>query len=355
MTFTKRVTSITQDRILPKIVDQVLSDSFMLYRYISNGKKWSGETLKRPIKVSKNTLGGSFSGLDQHNTGVVSVRETMSYDLRGWEMPVTIPGLERVVNQGEAQVVNLVRAELESAQMDMLDDIASICYSDGTGNDSKDFNGLANIVDDGTTAATIGGLSRTTYPVLNSTRTASSGSVTLAKLATLFAAVSAGSAASQRPTIVISSEAEFNLYESLLAPTVQANYQTNGMPVVTRSSRGAISAAELKGTAGFTSLIYRGIPWVADEKAPAQTIWMLNENYIEWYGARDPELQSISLGSTHEGPINDQPTSNTGFQWTGFLKPIDQYADVAHIYLLGNLTSFQPRRHGRLTGVTTAA
>jgi hypothetical protein len=176
--------------------------------------------------------------------------------------------------------------------------------------------------------------------------------MTLTKLGALYVAVSGGSAMRQKPTVFISDETVWNLFESLLTPTVQANYQANGYPVVTRNSRGAIAAGELKGAQGFTSVIYRGVPWVADEKSTSQTVWAVNENYLEWYGLKDPEMQQVSFDDTHEGTYSEAPTSNTGLQFSGLMKPVNQYGKVGHIYLFGNLVTFQPRRHGRLTGVT---
>lgn len=353
MTFGNRVTSITQDTILPKVIDNILTDNLMAYRYISNGKKWSGETLKRPIKISKSTTGGSFSGLDTFSTATSDTRISLQYDLRGYYHTISIPGMEKAVNNvSETQVINLVRTELESAQMDMLDALGDIFYGDGTGNSNKNFNGLGNLDDDGSTAATVGGQSRTTYPTLAGTRTASGGTLTLAKLATLISATSAGSASSQRPTLIVSSEAEFDLYDSLLAPTVRANYDAQGGMFLTRTSKAAVPGSMLKANGGFVALTYRGIPWVSDEKASAQTIWVLNENYLEWYGLKDPDLKAISMGNTIEGPGAEIPSDNTGFQWTGFQRPVNQYGEVGQLMLLGNLATWQPRRHGRLTGVT---
>ena len=127
MTFGNRVTTITQNTILPKAIDTVLSDNWITFRVISNAKKWSGITLDRPLKVTKSTLGGSFSGLDTHSTSTVETRVLMSYDPRGYEMPIAIPGIEKAVNRTEAQVINLVRIEVESAQEDALDDIV-LCF-----------------------------------------------------------------------------------------------------------------------------------------------------------------------------------------------------------------------------------
>lgn len=353
MTFSQRVISITQDKILPKVYDNILSDSFATFRFIGNGSKWSGETLKRPVKLFKNENGGSFSGLDTHSTDAVQTRQTMSYDLRAYEMPVSIPGLDLLVNRSDAQVLDLMKTETDSSGMDAMDDISEMFYLTGSGNSNKDFIGLGALNDDGTSVDSIGGLSRTTYPTLAGTRTASGGTMSLVKLANVYSAISGGSASKQKPTIVHSDETVWNLFESLLTPSVQANYQANGYPQVTRRSKAPVAGGELKGGQGFTSIIYKGIPWVADEKSTSQTVWFTNENYIDWYGIKDPDMTQITLGQTHDGVYSEMPTNNTGLQFSGFMKPINQYGKVGHIYLFGNLVTFQPRRQGRLTGVTT--
>ena len=354
MTFTDRLTTVTQDEILPNVADAILGGNFITFRFVSNGKRWNGETLKRPTKIAKSSLGGSFSGLDTHSTATTNTRRMLEYDVRGYEMPVAIPGMEKAVNRTPAQVINLVRVEVESAQDDAMDDIGDLLYGDGTGNGSKDFFGLDALVDDGTSVSTFGTLTRSDFdPYLDSTRTASGGTLDLDKLATLVSAIATGTSRRNRPSIFVSDETVWDLFESLLAPTVRENYNAFGLPTVTRTSKAPLRGAELGGAAGYMSLSFRGIPWVADEKSTAQTLWALNENYLGWYGLKDSDLKQISLGGSNiEGVYSDVPSKNVGFQWTGFMRPINQYGEVAHMYLLGNLVNWNAPRQGRLTGIT---
>lgn len=353
MNFSNRVTTITQDYIIPSAVDTFLSDNFISFRFLANAEKWRGTTMSRPLKIAKSTLGGSFSGLDTHSTSSVETRVLMTYDVRGYEMPVAISGMDLAVNKTDAQVLDLIGVEVESAQQDALDDVADMLYADGTGNSNKDFFGLDALDDDGTSVATLGGLLRSTYTTIKSTRTASGGTLDLTKMATLVSNVSSGSSMRRRPSVFDSSETEWDLYESLLSATVRANYQANGMPMVTRSSKSVVAAGSLNGAQGYTALTFRGIPWVADEKAPTQTIWALNENDLQWHGLQDKKMAQISLGKADlDNTYSDAPSKYTGFQWTDFMDPINQYGKVAHLYLLGNFVSFNPKTLGRLTGVT---
>lgn len=350
MQFTNRVLTTTQDKIVPKVFDNFLSDNFITFRFVGNGKKWSGEKLKFPAKLAKNTQGGTFSGNDTHGVDPVQTRQLLEYQLKAYEIPVAIPGLDRLVNASEAQVINLVKTEMESTAEDGMDDVADIFYaSDGTGNANKDFEGVENLIDD---TIAIGGLSRSTFPTLDSYLLAFGGLLTLTKLATVFSGTAGGSAKKQRPTTLDSDEATRDLYESLLSPTVRANYDSVGLPVVTRSSSGAIPAAQLKGSSGFTSLIYRGVPWVADEKATAETLYFFNENYLEWYGINDPDMTQPDFGSAIDGTYAEIPSKYAGLNWSGMMKPINQYGTVGHIYLFGNFCTKQPRRLGKGTGIT---
>jgi hypothetical protein len=349
MQFTQRVLTTTQDKIVPKTFDNFLSDNFVTFRFVGNGQKWVGETLKFPVKIAKNTNGGSFSGLDPHSVDAVETRQLLQYNLKAYEIDVAIPGLDRLVNASEAQVINLVKTEMESSAQDGMDDVADIFYGDGTGNGSKDFEGVGNLIDD---TVSIGGLSRSTYPTLVSELLAFGGTMTLTKLATVFSGASGGSASKQKPTLIDSDQTVWDLYESLLSPTVRANYEATGLPVVTRSSSGAIPAAQMKGAAGYTSLIYRGVPWVANQKATSQSVFMYNENYLEWYGINDPEMTQPDFGSAIDGTYAEIPSKYSGLNWSGLMKPINQYGVVGHIYLFGNFVTSQPRRLGKGTGIT---
>jgi len=357
MTFSERVLSLTQDYLLPKVVDNVLGSNVLVFRLLGNAKEGKGESIKKALKYQSSGAATSFAGLDTFSASQLNTKVRISYDMRGVRIPVAVSGMEAVANAvTETQVTDLVKEALEESQQELMDKLGDIVYGDGTGNGGKDPLGIGAIVDDGTSVGTIGGLSRTTYSVLNSTRTASGGTLTLAKLATLFSNISSGSGMSS-PTLIVSNETVWDLYEQLLTPSVRENYTMFGYYNVGRQGGATRPKEGLQGTQGFVAVTYKGIPWVRDEKSSSGTIWMLNENWLDWYGwdARGTfGYNKISLGSqTIEGLYNEQPMSQfNGFNWSGFRAPTNQFGGIADIIVLGNLVSFQPRRHGRLTGVT---
>lgn len=357
MVFPERVLALTQDALLPKVVDNVLGSNVMLFRLIGNAKQGKGESIKKAIKYQSSGTAGSFSGLDTFSAAQLDTKVRLSFDMRGYRQPVAISGMEAVANAvPETQVTDLVKEALEESQQEMMDGLGDIIYGNGTGNSNKDPLGIGAVADDGTDVSTYGTLSRTTYSVLNATRTASGGTLTLAKLATLFSNISSGTGKSS-PTIIVSNETVWDLYEQLLTPSVRENYTMFGNYSVGRTGGGTRPKEGLVGTQGFVAVTYKGIPWVRDEKCTAQTVFMLNENWLDWYGwdAKGKfGYNKVSLGSSQiEGLYSEAPMSQfSGFNWSGFRAPTNQFGGIADIILLGNLMSFQPRRHGRLTGVT---
>jgi len=362
MTFNDRVTTLTQEVLLPKVVDNVLNSNVLAFRLAGNAKPARSYDIRKSIKYQNSGTATSFSGLDTFAASQLSTKVKMIYDMRAVRQPVAISGMEAVANaaSSEAKQTDMIVEALEETEQELVDFFGGLLYSTGTGNSNKDPLGIGAIIDDGTDVATLGGLSRTTYPVLNATRTASGGTLTLAKLASLYTAVSSGSG-STTPTLMVSSEAVWDFYEQLLTPQVRESYSFTGYYTVNRVG-GAVKTGSqegLVGQQGFVALSYKGLPWVRDEKATAQNVFILNENFLDWYGWDASKVTAVgytglSLGSTQiEGLYQEAPMAQyAGFNWSGWREPTNQFGTIADVIILGNLTSFQPRRQGRLTGVT---
>lgn len=356
MTFSDQVMALTQEVLIPKVVDNVLNSNILALRLIGNAKEGKGYDIRKTIKYQNSGAATSFAGLDTFAAAQLNTKVKMIFDMRAARQPVAISGMDAVANKSAESQTDLVKEAIEETEMELVDAIGGMLYGDGTGNNNKDFLGLGAIVDDGTSATTIGGLTRSSYgSLLNGTRTSSGGTLTLAKLATLFSAISSGSG-NASPTLMVGGETVWDLYEQLLTPMVREQYSMLGYYNVGKS--GGTSRKEgLVGTQGFVALSYKGIPFVRDEKCPAQTIWMINENWLQWYGwdARGfADYSKVAFTSSQiEGEYQDAPMSNfTGFNWSGLKTPTNQFGVIADLILMGNLTSWQPRRSGRLTSIT---
>ena len=349
MTFTDYVQTVTQDKIVPKVVDTILGGNVVALRFLANGKPWSGEQMKFPIKYVKNsTSQGAFDGFDTFDTTKVNTRTKLAFNPSGYYQSIVLSGMEVDVNDTEAKVLDLVKTEMESGMQDMLDSLGTAFYTAQSG---KSFLSLADIVDDGTTVTTYGGLARATYTTVCGTKTAATaGKMSLSYLGTLYDSASVGS---ETPTLGVTTEAVWRLLESLYQPTINGNVKFDGYSQVTRTSVLPNKAA-LRGEVGFDALFFNGTPVVRDEKCTSGYFYWLNEKTINWYGLKSHKYSNISLSSSNiEGVYAESNVPKSyGFCWTGLKEPVNQYAEIGQIILMGNLIGSNPRLNSMGTGIT---
>lgn len=333
----QRIQTTVQTKYLPFVVDTALNSNVLFQRVVRGSKKWSGRTLRVPIKVSKNTTGQSFRGFDTFSVAATDNRQFMEFTPSWYQITCALPGDELAVADTDEKILDVMKLTIQSDTEDMADDLGTIFYADGTGNSSKDPLGLAALVDDGNSVSTIGGLSRSTYTTLASTVTASSGTLTLAKVDTLWAAVTSGA---QKPTAIYTTETIFNLYGQLLRPQERINKEATKMK------------GGLFGTTGFTALDYNGKPVIMDEKCTSGAFIMVNEDYVDFYGLTAFKAKPVAYKSQIKGNDYDAPLG-LGFSWSDWIMPANANAVVGHIYFGGQFITTNPKRHGKLTGITS--
>lgn len=331
----QRIQTTVQTKYLPFVVDTILNSNVLFQRVVRAGKKWSGRTLRIPVKVSKNTTGTSFRGFDTFSTSATDNRQFLEFTPAFYQITCALPGDELSVADTEDKVLDLMKLTIQSDTEDMADDLGTIFYADGTGNTSKDPLGLAALVDDGNSVSTIGGLSRSTYSTLQSTVTASSGTLTLAKIDTLWSNVTSGS---QKPTAFYTTETVFNLYGQLLRPQERIMKEASRMKGMT-------------GGTGFTALEYNAKPVIQDEKCTSGALIALNENFVDWYALPFFNAKAIGYKSQVQGNDYDAPIG-LGFSWSDWIIPANAGSVVGHIYFGGQFITTNPKRHGKLTSIT---
>ena len=333
MSFGKRVTTTTQDYFAPRAVNTVLKENEFAARMLSKAKMFRGEQMRFPVIVSKNNTGQSFSGLDTFDTSASDTRIRLSFAPKSYAINVTLPLDEVTANMGsEEQVLNLVDIEMETAAQGGADDIGTMFYGTGAG---KDFLGLEAIVDDGTNAATYGGQSRTTYSTLNSTVTASGGTLTLAKMTTLWNNISVENS---EPDAIFTTPTVWQFYEELL--------QANERIIRSKASDKLMTGALKNG------LEFKGVPVLRDNKCTSGVMYMLSMDYLQWYGRKFAMAEEVKFKpQTDANPVSN--VKGLGFSWTGWKKPVNQAAISGQIMLYGELISKAPNKHGKLTGITS--
>ena len=117
------------------------------------------------------STGGFFYGPEVLNVEPSDPEISGAWEWKEAETNVTIDQRSLIRADSEYAVANYVIEQCEIAKMDLRDKLAYGVWSDGS--NYKVFDGMFEVVDNGTISPTYGGLSRSSYPVpgmLRSTR-----------------------------------------------------------------------------------------------------------------------------------------------------------------------------------------
>lgn len=342
MAYNNQVDTLTLEHIAPRVVDTVLRGNAFTTKMLAKTKEFRAATIDFPIKYQKGTATQSFNGFDVLPNSFTDTRILAKYNPRFNAANIALAVTDIAANNTAAKVLDLTEVEMMSRAQDLADSIGTQLYADGTGNANKDFLGLGVIVDD---TASIGGLSRSTYTTLQSTVTASGGTLSLYKMRTLFNAIADTSVV---PTEGLTDYSTWALYETLLQPQERIHKEINSTP-------------NFKNYTGYDSLMFAGLPITPDRKATAGSLFFLNMDYLDFYG-----LKAFSGGEASNGfagkPVKVggklfsgnayAEADNLGFFWTGWIKSTNQLAYNSFMVLGGNLVTDNPRRHGKLINIS---
>ncbi len=358
-----RVTSTTTRQLYTKVVDQVLNSAVYFSRLMSAGEPFEGSTMDVSYDVTADTQGQFFTGLETLNSSAVTTTVTGSFAHTAYTQPAVSIMLESFANVGSLGIINLDQFKYEKAAAQALQTLGGAVYGTGSANQPL---GLTAIIDDSTNVGTIGGLSRSTYPVLDSTIVAyASNKLTLSTMATQYDDAIASGMAEETPNIGVTTKAVWSLYEQLLTPNVRAFYDEVGYDRVSMQSKfGERSSAELRNAAGFNALSYRDMHIIRDDQATSGVLWMINEDYLNWHGRTevpaeyDDVIEKVDFGTLEAYEGTGAMTLNIPSEFHGWFyqKPLlipDQAGRIARFYVIGQNIPLSFRRHSKGTGILT--
>lgn len=352
MIFNSAVTTTTREYILPKVYDQVTNGTPGLMTFLQKPKEWTtGTSYKFAIKYQDTTNGGNIGIADKLDTTRQNVRVQANFNLKATYKPVVVAIAETTANMGDEQIVNLLDTEFDSQAQSLMNNLAENLYTgNGTGND---WDSLANAASDSTLYATYGDLSRSTYTAWSGYYLASAGALTLAKLATAFDATTHSIDA---PDLCLTTKAIWSTYESLLTPTVRANFSTSGYPKM-NAWGGVPTNPGLGADQGFVYLSFRGTPIAKDEQVPSGKFFITNTKNFGFVGFdyKDENIMTANFRETSDAVPSGVPgnvKSTRGFQFRKMMSPVDQLTKVGYLIYAGNFVATQCRLQGQLAGAS---
>jgi hypothetical protein len=337
------ITSYTNQFLAPFLVDGVLRDNKFFGMMMEKTKKWNGSQVLVPLKYQKGVSSVAFNGYDllPISQQPTTVNETFYATFIATN--ISLAGTDLSINATDMQTLNLMKTTMESRAQDASDDIGNFLQGDGTSFGGKAPNGLANTVDNGTVASTYGGLTRASYNALNSTVTASGGTISLVQVRTLWNNISDDSV---MPDMVITDYNTWGYFEQLQTP-----FQRNNMDFRPQERTVAQSS-------GYSEQRWDGMIISRDKKITTGYFYMLNTKFLEWHALKWWKGEAISPKAKNiKGNVYaDTMYSPKGaFTWTGMIEAYNQGTINGFVVLGGNLICTLPFRQGVLTGITSAA
>lgn len=285
--------STTLQNYQPTLVDNIFKDLVLLNHLNERGRvrvEEGGSQIVEPLMYAKNTTAASYSGYDSISLTPQDGISAATYDWKQIAASIAISGIEEAQNRGMEAIIKLLNAKIMQAEMSIKDKLNTMLFDDGTGNSGKDFNGLGNIV--ATKNNTVGGIDASSNSWWNPYVPVASGSAATlddVDMANVYNNVSKGS---DVPDLILTTEALFSKYESLLTPNVR--YQDVA-----------------KANAGFQNLMFKQTPVVFDLNAtlpdgatPNSTgdpMYFLNTKYLKltgmnghWFNTTDFQQGTVS-------------------------------------------------------------
>ncbi len=289
------------------LTDNVFTARPLTYKLMEGGRIRmlnGGTKIVEPLIYGQNSTVGSYSGYETLSLTPQEGISAAEFEWKQYAASIAISGIEEAKNNGEQEIINLLEAKIMQAEESMRESFNQMFFADGTGNSSKDWNGLGNLVESGNT---VGGINSSTYSWWQSKEENTSAALTLAQMSSLYNSVSVGN---DHPDLLLTTQTLFEKYEALLQP--QLRYTD------TKTA-----------DAGFQNLLFKAAPVMYDVHCTAGVFYMLNSKYLTLVG--------------HSGKW---------FSQTSFISPEDVDARYALIMCYGNLTVRNRAKQGKLTAKT---
>jgi len=303
--------STTLQNYQPTLVDNIFKDLVLLNHLNSRGRvqvEEGGTSIVEPLMYAVNNTVGSYSGYDAIDLTPQDGITAAEYQWKQMAASIAISGIEESKNRGTEAIIKLLNAKIMQAEESLKSSLNTMLYSNGTGNGSKDFNGLGNIV--ATQNNTVGGIDASSNTWWNPYHDTTSATLSQQDMGIVYNQISKGS---DVPDLILTNTNLFEKYESLL--TANVRYQDVA-----------------KANAGFQNLMFKQTPVVFDlalaVDASDAPMYFLNSKYLKLTG------------------MNGHWFNTTDFQ-NGTVAGVD--ARYALVMAYGELTCSNRARQGYLT------
>lgn len=297
--------------VTDKPEDQVFGDRWLFDQFTEkNGglkKLDGGEQIEVSIQYGTNTTFRSFSDMEPIDVQRIDVFDAAQYAWKEHGGSVTYSILQEFKNGGESRKFELIGGLVQNAIESHKNDLTSAMYGTIASN-SKNINGLQDLVPDDPTTGTVGNINRATFSFWRSNTINDGGasfSTLRANMRTMYNNCSDGAFANH-PTTLVTDQTVFEGYEGTLTTNERFTSKSEG-------------------DGGFKNevLKFKGAKIAYDENCTAGRMYFLNPKYIHLYVAKGIFMK---LGKE--------------------LEPVNQFSRTRKIHTIAQFVVRQPRRLG---------
>lgn len=298
-----QISAITEKYFVPKLTDNIFKTIPLFSRMQKKVQKIGGGTkVLVPLNYAQATAVGWYNGADTLDTTDNDVVTSAEFDWKQIHATLSVTRKDELINGGQAAKVDFVKSKMQIAEKSLKDTLAVGVWNAGTTT-----NAILGVRAFLSASNTYGGISQTTYSFHQANVDSSTTTFTIPALQTQWATTAVNG---ESPSVILSGSGRYTSYYNSLQP--QQRFMDS------ESAKG-----------GFTSLMFNGVPWLVDSKAPSTHVVALNEDYLHLIAHKDE-----------------------WFRFEEFKKPINQNVQVAHIYCMLVFASSNNRMHFVQSGLT---
>ncbi|KKL56531.1 hypothetical protein LCGC14_2244470 [marine sediment metagenome] len=302
-----RLITATMEKYIPTLEDNVFTSkplSFAINTF-GNVKTLDGGTqIDVRLMYAETGNQGSYSKGDTFLTDEDEGTTVAQYGWKQYYATVKLSEIDIAKNSGTSAVGRIVEEELERAELSIAESFNEMFFSDGSGNTSKEFNGLQNLV---ANTGALGGIAVATNAWWGSDVTATSSSITLARLRTPYLTVSEGN---DFPTNIFTTQTIYGSIDGLF--TARQRFVDPTMA-----------------NQGFETIMFHNAPISFDRNCTDGRVYLLNLKYVTLY----------KLGSNW-------------FRMSDWLEPANQDVRIKKMVSYGELAISNRKRQGLMTSVS---
>lgn len=301
----------TAENRRPGLVDNFFN-SASLFVYL---KKRHSVALRGGEVIKENYVytgfnSSSYGRGDEFDSSVTEFATSLTFNWKHVYAPCNLDVIDIDLNDSPQRVFDIVEATMENAELSLVNEVATQIFADGTGNSSKDFDGLGNAVSQ---SGSYGGITRSStsgtpgYAIRAGVADTTGGALSMASLNSNYGSCVIGR---EKPDLLVTTQTLWNRIWERSQPSER------------------VTPEDLRDI-GYEAVRFNGAVVTVDSHCPSGYVYFLNTKYFRMY--------------VH---------SKWDLRFRGFGEPTNQQRAIGQLALWGNLICRAPRMQGYANGLT---